>query len=100
LKAAFSTTSGPWKAQRNIVELNEGFRVVDELGGPIRGLFALMIVFGIAIGPANFIVLSRKNRRIWLLWTVPVLSAMFCLMGMGYMIAAEGCRGDVRAAGV
>lgn len=99
--ASAVTGSGmPWRSQRGLLELNQGFAVVDDLGIPVRGLFALMILFGLAIGPANLIILSKKNKRIWLLWTVPALSATFCLAVMGYMIVAEGWTGHVRVAGL
>lgn len=97
---AITGTGAPWRAQRNLLELNQGFAVVDNLGVPVVGLFTLMILFGIAIGPANLIILSRKNKRIWLLWTVPLLSGLFCVLVMGYMIVAEGWKGHARVAGL
>ncbi len=100
LQAAISSTGAPWRAQRSLLDLNNFFPVVDDLGLPVGGLFALMIVFGLAIGPANLMVLSRKKKRIWLLWTVPALSAFFCVLVMGYMIVAEGWRGHARVAGI
>jgi hypothetical protein len=97
-----STASGtgmPWKSTRSLLDLNMNFSVVDDLGIPVRGLFALIILFGIAIGPVNLVVLSRKNKRIWLLWTVPVLSGIFCLGILVYMLIAEGWQGQTRVAG-
>jgi hypothetical protein len=99
ISASVSQTGQPWRSSRGLIDLNLGFPVVDDLGVPVRGLFALLILFGVAIGPVNLALLSRKNKRIWLLWTVPVLSAFFCLVVMGYMLAAEGWQGHARVGG-
>ena len=53
--------------------------LVAEATVPVRGLFVLVCVFGIGIGPANLWLLSRYKRRIWLWWNVPVLSLLTCL---------------------
>src|SRR5205085_10307058 len=58
----------------------------------------LMLGFAVPIGPVNMIVLARKNRRLWLLWTVPAISLVTCLAVFGYMLAAEGWQGHRRVA--
>jgi hypothetical protein len=93
-------TGMPWASSRSLFDLNTSFPVVDELGVPVRGLFALMILFSIALGPVNLVVLARKNKRIWMLWTVPALSAVTCLAVLGYMIIAEGWQGHARVGGI
>jgi hypothetical protein len=100
LSSAWSSSGMPFQTQRDLVEMNNLFPVVDDLGVPVRGLFALMLLFGIAIGPVNLVVLSRKNRRIWMLWTVPVMSALTCLAVFGYMIVAEGWQGHANVSGI
>src|SRR5205823_12860439 len=42
------------------------------------------------IGPVNISLLSRWKRRIWLLWTVPLLSGFTVLAVFGYMLLSEG----------
>jgi hypothetical protein len=98
LRAAWSRTAAPWGRVRTVVEANNDFPVVDDIGVPVRGLFVLMLVFAVAIGPVNMIVLARKNRRLWLLWTVPAISLVTCLAVFGYMLAVEGWRGHRRVA--
>jgi len=100
LSSSISQTVSPWRVNENPFEANAKFPVVDDLGVPVGGLFGLLFVFGVLIGPVNIAVLNRWNRRIWLLWTVPVLSALFCLMVLGYMIAAEGWTGHCRVSGL
>jgi hypothetical protein len=55
-----------------------------------------MFLFTLAIGPINFTILARKKRRIWLLWTTPVLSLFTCLAVFGYMLISEGWEGHLR----
>jgi hypothetical protein len=70
--------------------------VVDNIGIPVKGLFVLMLCFGIAIGPVNLWLLTRWKRRIWMLWTVPVISATTCAAVFGFMILVEGWSGHLR----
>jgi hypothetical protein len=97
LRTAWAGTGVPWGKVRTVAEANNDFPVVDDVGVPVRGLFALMLVFVILIGPVNMIVLARKKRRLWLLWTVPLISLITCLLVIGYMLAAEGWHGHRRA---
>jgi hypothetical protein len=69
--------------------LNSKFSIVD-VAVPIRGLFMLVLVFAIAIGPVNLYLLSKWKRRIWMLWTVPVVSGVTCLAIFFYAVFAEG----------
>ena len=49
---SWNTTATPWNRDHNLFDLNRDFPVVDDLGVPVRGLFVLMILFSIVIGPA------------------------------------------------
>jgi hypothetical protein len=98
LRTAWTHTGDPWQHYRSVPEANSAFPVVDDVGVPVRGLFALMLVFVVLIGPVNFVMLARKKRRLWVLWTVPLISLLTCLAVFGYMLAAEGWQGHRRAA--
>jgi hypothetical protein len=100
LAKAWDNTAQPWQRQRTITEANNDFPVVDNVSIPVRGLFALMLIFTLGIGPVNLYVLSRKKRRMWLLWTVPAVSAVTCLAVLSFMLVAEGWTGRVRAEGL
>jgi hypothetical protein len=77
-------------------EANNRFPVVDDVQIPVRGLFILMVVFTIVIGPGNLWLLARMRRRIWMLWTVPCIAFLTCAAVFGYMLIAEGWRGESR----
>jgi hypothetical protein len=100
LQQTSNTTSNPWMSEPSTRDLNESFPVVDDLGVPVGGMYALMFLFAIVIGPVNLVLLSRIKRRIWMLWTVPTISALTCFFVLGYMILAEGWSGHARVAGV
>lgn len=93
-------TARPWQQTTTTTGLQNSFPVVDNLSVPIRGLLTLMILFAIVIGPVNFSILSRWNKRIWLLWTVPVISFAFCLAILSYNLLAEGWYTKTRTAGI
>jgi hypothetical protein len=92
---SWDQTASPWRKQRSQIEANTDFPVTKDLGVPTVGLYLLMILFTIIIGPVNVMLLSRRRRRIWLLWTVPAISLTTCMAVMGYMILAEGWRGQL-----
>ncbi|MGA2621872.1 MAG: hypothetical protein ABSF26_30085 [Thermoguttaceae bacterium] len=76
---------GPVQRPRDLHDL-----LVAETSVPVRGLFLLVLVFGVAIGPLNVWLLSRYRRRIWLWWNVPAISALTCLAVFCYSLLSEG----------
>ncbi len=99
LANCWSDTLAPWQgSRRSASDANGEFPIIDDLGVPVRGLFVLMFLFVLGIGPINFMVLSRLKRRIWLLWTAPVISLCTCVAVFGYMLISEGWQGQLRTA--
>ncbi len=83
----------PVEKPRNLYDL-----LVAEATVPVRGLFVLVLLFGVGIGPANLWLLSRYKRRIWLWWNVPAISLLTCLVVFGYSLASEGLAGHGKTA--
>jgi hypothetical protein len=79
-----------------LAQINKEFPVIDGIGVPVRGFFILMIVFVIVIGPLNLIWLSRKRRKIWLLWTVPAISLLTTLAVSSFALFREGLNATAR----
>ena len=98
--ASWLQTAFPWRWEDGFAENSTIFSVVESLGIPVRGLFFLMLLFAIVIGPVNFIVLSRKKRRIWMLWTTPAISVITCLAVFVYATFAEGWSRRARTEGL
>ncbi len=96
---AWQGTAGPFQSQRTLTDANAGLPIIEDIGLPVRGLFVLMLLFTLAIGPGNLWLLARWKRRIWLLWTAPALSLLTCTLVFGYMILAEGWQGRTRLTG-
>jgi hypothetical protein len=93
-------TASTWSQMQSPGDANRRFRVVEDVRVPVRGLFVLMLVFAVGIGPLNLWLLGRRDRRMWMLWTVPAVSLLTCLLVFGYMLAAEGVRGQLRTEGL
>ncbi len=74
----------------SISDINQRFSVIDRIGVPVRGLFILMILFVIVIGPINMIWLARRKKKIWLLWTIPAISLLTCLVISAFSLFGEG----------
>lgn len=81
----------------NIDAINRRFPVVEELGTPVRGLFLLMLLFAVVIGPVNYMLLARRKKRIWLWWTAPAIAVVASLGVFGYAMLAEGWTGSARS---
>lgn len=88
---------GAWQQMSSPTDANRAFPIVDGLAIPVRGLFIVMLLFVVLIGPVNIYWLSRARRRIWLLWTVPLFSLFTCVLLVGYMLVTEGWHGHVRS---
>jgi hypothetical protein len=57
---------------------------------PIGGLFALLIAYIALIGPINYLVLSRLDRREWAWITMPALIVVFAVGAYGFGAALRG----------
>src|SRR5262245_15115568 len=88
-------TGDYWNWNTNAI--NRMFPVVEELGTPVRGLFLLMLLFAVVIGPVNYIVLARRKKRTWLWWTAPAIAVVASLAAFSYAMLAEGWQASVRA---
>ena len=87
-KRSFEIFSG----QPVVSDANDLLQLVDEKNLPVRALFFLMLLFAFIIGPLNLYLLHKWNRRIWLLWTVPLISAVTCLLVFVFSLFSEGIR--------
>lgn len=80
----------------SLSEINKTFQVVEKFGVPIRGLFMLMLLFVLVIGPINLIWLAKIKRKIWMLWTIPAISLVTCLIVAGFSLFGEGWNATAR----
>ena len=80
--------------------LNGIFPVVERADLPVRGMTFLMLLFILIVGPVNLLVLRAMKRRIWFLWTIPVISAITCLIVLIYSLFSEGVTPSTRTEAV
>jgi hypothetical protein len=102
VQESFISSHRPWSSAqlRDGIEANRLFPVVDKLTVPVRGLFLLMLLFVIVIGPVNLLLLAKTKKKMWLLWTVPAISFMTCIAVSVYTVFAEGWSGRSRTASI
>ena len=97
---AWKQSQSPWAPRATMMSdlgwANRSFPVTENVSIPVRGLLLIMLVFVIVIGPVNLFVLSRKKKRMWLLWTVPLISLLTCLAVSAYTVLSEGWGGRAR----
>ena len=79
---------------------NTAMPVVENLKIPTRGIVIIMLAFIIVIGPVNLILLNRRKRRTWMLWTIPAISLATTLLVFAYSLLREGITPDTRIAGL
>jgi hypothetical protein len=79
---------------------NGALPIVENLIIPARGIVIMMLLFIIVIGPLNIFILVRKNRRTWLLWTIPTISFATTLVVFAYSLLREGVSPNMRVAGL
>jgi hypothetical protein len=97
LSKEWNTSASTWiGGQRNTTDANHRFPIIEDLGIPSKGLFVLMFLFALGIGPINLLILTRLKRRIWLLWTTPLISLATCVTVFGFMLISEGWEGQLR----
>ncbi|HSL98411.1 MAG TPA: hypothetical protein VK831_07550, partial [Candidatus Deferrimicrobiaceae bacterium] len=57
---------------------------------PIQGLLILLAAYILVIGPLNYLVLKRLDRREWAWVTMPALVAAFAVVAFGYGLTLRG----------
>lgn len=96
LHSTWRETLQPFALVPSTAEAHQQFPVVEDISVPVGGLFVVMLAFVILIGPVNLLFLGRIKRRLWMFWTVPLVSFVTCATVFGYMILAEGWAGHLR----
>jgi hypothetical protein len=89
-----------WLALPDEGGANQIFPVIQNYRVPVRSTVFVMLLFVIAIGPVNLVVLSKTNRRTWLLWTIPAISFVTSLTVFAYSYLREGITPDTRISGL
>lgn len=69
---------------------NAPVKLLEENALPVKSLFSLLVVFAVVGGPVNLWVLAKKERRLWIFWTLPILGVVTAAVVIGAVIAGEG----------
>lgn len=87
-----------WYARDSVNELQKQFPVVNDLSIPLLGISIVILLFVLIAGPINLFFLTKYNKRILLLVTVPILSFLFAGAILLYVILSEGFSTETRIA--
>ena len=85
---------GPWPADAGLLQVQD----IPGLGdAPVRAFLTIIVLFAIAVGPVNFVLLRRRRRPLLALLTVPLLGfgTTALLLGYGLLHDGFGVRGVV-----
>jgi hypothetical protein len=82
----------PWAmpSPPNTAAAHELFPVIANVKIPFRSMVLILLVFVVLIGPINLVLLSRYRRKIWALWTIPLVSLVTCGLVFAYSFLSEG----------
>lgn len=96
VRQVVSKTGEPWRRSWSRVEAHRVFPVVGEISLPLRSTFLMMLVYALLCGPILIWFLGRRNRRIWLIWILPLVSVGTALVVATYGLLREGVTPSVR----
>src|SRR4029078_3512544 len=67
---------------------------------PVGGLIAILVVYILLIGPINYLILKRIDRREWAWVTMPVLIVAFAVGAYGFGSLLRGTNAPVNDAAI
>jgi hypothetical protein len=75
-----------------VIGNKRGFRlpIAGFEGVPVRVYVAILVIFSLVIGPANYRFLRRQRQPVLLVLTAPLISAVFVALLAGYVVVGEG----------
>lgn len=92
----FTGTNQPtflqWRTHNSTIlrGASEDVPLLEDSGLPMRALFGALVAFAIIGGPINVWYLAKKNRRVWIFWTLPLFALVSSVLLIGATIANEG----------
>lgn len=89
-----------WQSMPKESGANTEFPVIEDTRIPVRGIVFIMLAFILIVGPLNLFFCARANRRIAMLWTIPLISFVTCAIVFGYTLMSEGITPTTRTEAV
>jgi hypothetical protein len=73
-----------------VERLDDVMPILDKTAIPVGAMFSVLVVFAVVGGPASLIVLARKDKRVWIFGTLPLLAITTAVTVAGALILHEG----------
>lgn len=92
LNAVADSKTDEWSLPANTTIETRGFRlrIPGIEGVPARVYLSILVLFSVIIGPVSFWILWRRQQRVLLVLTAPIISIIFIVLLSGYAVAGEG----------
>jgi hypothetical protein len=90
---SISSADNIWIGTNNLSNLNSELPIVKESSLTVLAILGFIVLFVIVAGPANLLVLSKFRKKIWLFWTVPLLSIVTSVGISVFALVSEGITG-------
>ncbi len=87
LRGLWRRGNGP---QESLERLDDVLPILDKAAIPVGSMFSVLVLFAVAGGPASLIVLARKDKRVWIFGTLPLLAIATTVTVAGALILHEG----------
>ncbi len=79
---------------------NNAFPIINDFDINLKALLWFMLIFVVLAGPLNLFILHRQKKKIWLVWTFPIIALLTAASVFGFAILSEGLDADVKISGI
>ncbi len=90
----FDALSGSWQgSQQMTTTTSSPMELLPLLGSsrvPVAAMFTLLIVFAVSSGPISLFMHAKKNRRLWIFWSMPAAALIASAGIVLASLASEG----------
>ncbi len=93
-------TQLPFGQINNETAANNAFPIIDGFDMNLKAFLWFMLIFVVLAGPLNLFILHRHNKKIWLVWTFPLIALLTAASVFGFALLSEGLDADVKISGV
>jgi hypothetical protein len=76
--------------QQPLDQINGWMPILDSNGVPVGAMFSLLVVFAVTGGPVSLFMLAKRDRRIWIFATMPIVAMATAAVIVGALVFSEG----------
>ncbi len=100
LKEEWRITQLPFINIPDEAAANKAFPIIDGFDFNLKSFLLIMLIFVILAGPLNLFILHRLKKKIWLVWTFPLIALITAASVFGFVLFSEGLDADAKISGI